>query len=187
MSGRATLRDAVARYRAWDAAEAAMQASILAFIDQHADCLWRTQLAGHITASALVLNAAADAVLLIHHRKLDRWLQPGGHADGDADTLAVAQREVWEECGLETEPLQLEIFDLDIHLIPERGAEPQHDHHDLRYLLRPRSGTTLLLNHEVHAAEWVPLAEIHLRTQDRSVLRMIEKVVARQATEQHSR
>lgn len=172
------LQTALATYKAWDADEAAMQQAIVAFVDNHQDCLWRTQLAGHITASAWVMNAEGNAVLLIHHRKLDRWLQPGGHADGDADTLAVAQREVWEETGLTTEPWTTEIFDVDVHLIPARGAEPQHYHYDVRHLLRPAAGIQLAHNHEVKAAKWVPIAAVHLRTGDRSVLRMVEKTQA---------
>jgi 8-oxo-dGTP pyrophosphatase MutT (NUDIX family) len=170
-----TLRDAIAQHTAWDADEASMQEAMLKFVDNYADCLWRTQLIGHVTASAWVLDETRAHVLLIHHRKLDRWLQPGGHADGEAETLAVAQREVWEETGLQTEHIQQEIFDLDIHPIPARGSEPAHYHYDLRYLLQPSPGAKLEINEEVKAAEWVPLAQVHLRCHERSILRMVEK------------
>lgn len=152
-----------------------MRDALLTFLDNGEEVLWRTYLSGHITASAWVVDAASESVLLIHHRKLGRWLQPGGHADGDADTLAVAQREVWEETGLETEPISATIFDIDIHTIPARGSEPTHLHYDLRYLLRPRAGSLLLPNEEVHAAEWVPLREVGQRSTERSILRMVEK------------
>jgi 8-oxo-dGTP pyrophosphatase MutT (NUDIX family) len=175
MSSLNLLYQSIAAHTPVDAHEAEMQREMLIFVDKYADCLWRTQLLGHITASAWVVDTATQSVLLIHHRKLDRWLQPGGHADGEADTLAVAQREVWEETGLETEPIDSAIFDLDIHLIPERGSEPAHYHYDLRYLLRPLAGSVLVPNAEVHAAEWVPLAAVQARTSDRSVMRMVEK------------
>ncbi len=169
------LRSAIAAHRPWNETESSMQKAMLDFVDSHADGLWRTQLKGHVTASAWVLDPSGEQVLLIHHRKLDRWLQPGGHADGDADTLAVAQREVWEETGLATEPIIREIFDLDIHAIPARGAEPEHFHYDLRYLLRPAVGSTLQINNEVVAAEWVPLHEVHRRSPEESILRMVDK------------
>jgi 8-oxo-dGTP pyrophosphatase MutT (NUDIX family) len=178
MSTLLSLRLAIASHTPWDADEAAMQQAMLDFVDKFSDCLWRTQLIGHITASAWVLDETGKQVLLIHHRKLDRWLQPGGHADGEANTLAVAQREVLEETGLETEPISAAIFDLDIHEIPARPSEPMHYHYDLRYLLRPRAGSQLQINHEVKAAEWVPLAHVQARATDRSLLRMVEKVLA---------
>lgn len=176
MSAPANLRAAIAQHKAWDAEEAEMQTRMLYFVDNFEDCLLRTQLHGHITASAWVLDETGTKVLLIHHRKLDRWLQPGGHADGDPDSLAVAQREVLEETGLETIALGTGIFDLDIHEIPARGSEPTHYHYDIRHLLRPRPGSSLQINHEVKAAEWVPLQRVAERTQERSMLRMVEKV-----------
>jgi 8-oxo-dGTP pyrophosphatase MutT (NUDIX family) len=178
MSTLATLKLAIASHTPWDADEAAMQQAMLLFVDKFSDCLWRTQLQGHITASAWVLDESSTQVLLIHHRKLDRWLQPGGHADGEANTLAVAQREVLEETGLETEPISATIFDLDIHEIPARGSEPIHCHYDIRYLLRPRPGSHLQINHEVKAAEWVPLAHVQTLTTDRSLLRMVDKILS---------
>ena len=99
----AALRGALASAIPLDEAEAAMQREMLIFLDKHVDSLFRTQLLGHFTASAWVLDLDTQSVLLIHHSKLDRWLQPGGHADGDADLLSVAQREVWEETGLQTQ------------------------------------------------------------------------------------
>ena len=174
----AELRLEIATHAAWDAEEAAMQQRFLQFVDKYPDCLWRTQLLGHVTASAWVLDAQREKVLLIHHRKLDRWLQPGGHVDGDADTLAAAQREVWEETGLETDPISKEIFDLDVHEIPMRSSEPKHYHLDVRYLLQARTGSNLLHNEEVHTAEWVPFTKVAGRANERSLLRMVEKTLA---------
>lgn len=175
MKDLASLAAAIAAHQAWDGQERAMQQTYLAFLQQQPQALHRSLLMGHVTASAWVLDIGAEAALMIHHRKLDRWLQPGGHADGEADTLSVATREVWEETGLETLPLIGGIFDLDIHLIPQRGAEPAHLHYDVRHLLQPAPGARLRLNHEVKAAQWVKLAEVTRLTQEPSVLRMVEK------------
>lgn len=152
-----------------------MQARMLSFLDSHPDCLYRTLAIGHFTASAWVVDVAAEAVLLIHHRKLGRWLQPGGHADGDSDLLAVAQREAWEETGLVTSPVTQALFDMDIHEIPARGNEAAHVHYDVRFWLSPVEGARLALNHEVMDSRWIPLRDVHTLCQDRSILRMVDK------------
>lgn len=93
---------------------------------------------GHITASALVLSAKAESVLLIWHRKLQRWLQPGGHVEEDRDPFATAIRETGEETGILPSCLHgigRELLDIDIHPIPATPKEPSHDHFDLRVLL----------------------------------------------------
>src|ERR1022692_1433569 len=112
-----------------DAHEAAMTADTIRFVEAYPDCLQRTQLTGHLTGSAWIVDKAHTRTLLTHHRKLDKWLQLGGHADGDPDLLAVAMREAREESGLtKLRAASVEIFDLDRHWIPERKAEPAHWH-----------------------------------------------------------
>jgi 8-oxo-dGTP pyrophosphatase MutT (NUDIX family) len=177
MKSLADLRTEIEAVQPWDAEERNMQTHMLSFLDTYTDCLHRTQLTGHFTASAWVLDLGTESVLLIHHQKLDRWLQPGGHADGEADLLAVAQREVLEETGLTTHALSNHIFDVDIHEIPARGHEPAHLHYDVRFLLCPAAGTDWTLNEEVKAAEWVPLHEVQHRCADRSILRMVDKTL----------
>ena len=94
-----------------------------------ASALHRSHRPGHITASAVVLSPDGDQVLLTHHRKLDIWIQLGGHADGDQDLLAAALREAREESGLEeSHPVNGGIVDLDINGIPRHGGECAHDH-----------------------------------------------------------
>lgn len=112
---------------------------MLEFIRNTPDCFSRSNKEGHITGSAWLINPAGDKALLTLHRKLKRWMQTGGHADGDSETLRVALREAEEESGISgILPVSEEIFDIDIHLIPERPAtgEPAHYHYDVRYLLR---------------------------------------------------
>ena len=112
-----------------------MVADTIRFIEEHPDCLLRSCLSGHLTGSAWIVDASRTRTLLTHHRKLDKWLQPGGHADGQADPLGVALREAEEECGVAVRPVSTAIFDVDRHLIPARGDVPAHYHYDLRFML----------------------------------------------------
>lgn len=151
----------------------------LAFVMDHEDCFLRSQQAGHVTGSALILDNSAERVLLTHHRKLDRWLQPGGHADGESDVAAVALKEAQEESGLESiEFLAPAILDVDVHLIPARKAEPEHYHYDCRFLLGSTGPDTFTVSDESHDLAWVPLDDIHTYTDEESILRMINKARA---------
>ena len=147
-------------------------------VTQEADnCLYRENLEGHLTSSAWVINAEATHVLLLHHRKLDRWLQPGGHADGDPDLLASARREVEEETGLkQLTQLEAGIYDLDIHRIPARGDTPAHDHFDVRYIFQAQAHAMPQANEESHHVEWVPINELEPRLHESSILRMVRKL-----------
>lgn len=112
---------------------------MITFIRGHADCFERSCVEGHITGSAWLVNPTGDKALLTLHHNLRRWMQTGGHADGDPCPLRVATREAEEEsgiCGITA--MSPEIYDIDIHLIPARPArgEPAHYHYDIRYLLR---------------------------------------------------
>jgi 8-oxo-dGTP pyrophosphatase MutT (NUDIX family) len=141
------------------------------------DCAFRNYFSpGHLTGSAWIVDQTGQRVLLLHHGKLHRWLQPGGHADGEFDLTRVALRETQEESGLTRLRLvQFEIFDLDIHEIPPRGAEPAHLHFDVRYLILADSAERLVLSDESHAVEWVELARLSEYTTEPSVLRMARK------------
>ncbi len=106
------------------------------------DEFWqRSTLSGHLTGSAWVLNPARDKALLIHHRGLDKWFQPGGHAEPtDASLLETARREAAEECGIQgLSLLSEEVFDLDIHIIPAKNDIPEHLHYDLRFVFQAAS------------------------------------------------
>lgn len=143
---------------------------------QHKDCFERTHLPGHLTGSAWILNADKTKVVLVHHGKLNRWMQPGGHADGDENIFAVAMREGNEETGL----MQLEgkekIFDIDIHTIPARKDFPEHLHYDVRFLFTADEREPIVVSEESHDVKWVALAELEKYSQERSVLRMAEKI-----------
>lgn len=128
--------------------------TMVKFAEAHPDALHRTCLSGHFTASAMIVNAEGDKVLLMHHTKLKRWLQPGGHVDGDGDLASAALREASEETGLTDLTLVSPALDLDIHQIPERGSEPAHDHLDVRFLVQAGPGATIAANHESTDMQW---------------------------------
>jgi 8-oxo-dGTP pyrophosphatase MutT (NUDIX family) len=116
----------------------------------------------------------------MHHRKLGRWLQPGGHADGDADVLAVARREAQEETGLaEIVTVDPAIFDVDVHRIPARPGEPEHWHYDIRFLLGASREASLAASAEANGLAWVALDQIASLDTDASVLRMVAKTRGR--------
>lgn len=101
---------------------------------------------GHFTGSAWLVSADGRRVLLTHHRKLRRWLQLGGHADGDTDLAQVALREAIEESGLAGLRVDPAIFDLDRHCIPACGDEPAHWHYDVRYVVRATTDEAFVAN-----------------------------------------
>lgn len=153
-----------------------MVSRYLRFVEDNEDCFERTLSIGHVTGSALILDSACERVLLTHHKKLDRWLQPGGHADGVSDVAAVAMQEAEEESGLSAiEFLSDQLLDVDIHTIPERKSEPAHEHFDCRFLLRSTGPDTFEVSDESHDLAWVPMNRITDYTDDDSILRMIRK------------
>lgn len=145
---------------------------------QHPDAFQRTHLPGHITGSAWIVDESKSRALLIHHAKLNRWLQPGGHADGDENVLRVALREAEEETGVKEYSILLEgIFDLDIHPIPNRKDFPEHLHYDIRYLVQADSTDELILSDESFNVAWIHFDELPSFTENNpSINRMVEKV-----------
>lgn len=140
----------------------------------------RANLEGHFTGSAWLVSGDGNRVLLMHHRKLGRWLQPGGHADGDTDLARVALREAGEESGLVGLVGEGDIFDLDRHQIPARADEPAHWHYDVRYVVRAGDSETLLANEESLALAWKPISELAGDVEaDASLRRMALRWLAR--------
>jgi 8-oxo-dGTP pyrophosphatase MutT (NUDIX family) len=134
---------------------------------------------GHFTASAFVLCPERRRVLLVNHRKLGRWLQPGGHIEvSDLDLEGAARREVTEETGVRLGPrLGPGIFDVDIHPIPERPKEGAHLHFDVRYAFLAEA-SELTVSGEVLGARWVELSEVGSLTHEESVLRCVTRLTA---------
>jgi len=153
-----------------------------AFVAAHEDCFRRELGIGHVTGSAWVLSPDRRRVLLTHHRKLDLWLQLGGHADGEWDVRLVALREAREESGLVRVRLLADaIFDVDVHSIPARAREPAHFHYDVRFVCEADDMEPLVVSDESHDLAWVELDRVAVLSADRSVLRMVRKSLALRA------
>lgn len=174
---RHTLLNLLAAYSPADEQEAAMHRQTVEFVTHHPACFERTLLTGHVTGSALITCPDRQQIVLIHHRKLDRWFQPGGHCDGDPDVQGVARREAEEETGLtRLEALSGAIFDLDVHEIPARGEEPAHLHYDIRFLFEADPQEPFQATAETKEIRWVTLEEVNRFSDSSSVLRMISKI-----------
>ena len=168
------------RYRARHPAEHGLIGEFEALLAEGGGAFLRTRLAGHFTASAFVVSADGRRALLLHHAKLDRWLQPGGHADGEVDLRRVALREAEEETGLATLVVEADVFDLDRHTIPARGAEPEHQHWDVRYVVRCSGDETPRINRESRAFAWRSIEELAGDgSLDPSIRRMAARWLAR--------
>ena len=140
----------------------------------------RSHAACHFTGGAWLISADGERVLLTHHHKLGRWLQLGGHADGDSDLASVALREAEEESGLVDLIVEATIFDIDQHLIPARGSEPEHWHYDVRYVVRATGSESFVVSEESLALTWRPIREIaDDPLVDVSLQRMARKWLAR--------
>ena len=149
----------------------------------HRDCFERSCAPGHFTGSAWLVDATGERVLLTHHRKLNKWLQLGGHADGDPDMARVALKEAEEESGLQDLAVEPEIFDLDRHEIPARPNEPAHWHYDVRFIVRATRDQPFVVTHESHALAWREVRDVAADTSvDQSVQRMARKWLARFST-----
>lgn len=164
-----------------DAVERGHLEQLVAFVAREPRCFARdTFVPGHITGSAFVVDAARGLLLLHHHRKLDRWLQLGGHDGGEQDALATARREAHEESGLKRlllPPGPPRILDVDVHTIPARKEDPAHQHLDVRFLLLADATAPLHLDAaESHALQWVPLSEAAERMGEAGAQRVIAKI-----------
>ncbi len=166
-----------------DAHEAAMAADMIRFVGEHENCAERSLLIGHLTGSAWIVDAARRRTLLTHHRKLDKWLQLGGHADGEMDLASVAMREAREESGLKSlrlvrdESGAVGIFDVDRHRIPARGAEPEHWHYDVRFVVEADPDEPLVVTAESKDLAWVDVADVAQLNPEESMLRMVRKTL----------
>ena len=179
MSERATdLRSQLEVHVPSDAREAGHLARMRELCESVADPFSRSTFEpGHFTASAFILSPDRDALLLIFHAKLGRWLQPGGHIDPtDADVLSAARREAHEEVGLADLVRERPgLLDLDIHAIPPLRGEPSHAHFDLRFLFRASSLAARAAS-DAKAARWVPLSALSAELSDPSVMRAAAKL-----------
>jgi 8-oxo-dGTP pyrophosphatase MutT (NUDIX family) len=153
---------------------------IALFVDEHEKCFERSLDVGHVTASAWLLNNDQTKALLMHHTKLNLWVQPGGHCDGDSDALAVAIKEAQEESGISNiVPVCDQIFDVDVHFIPANSKQKGHYHYDIRFLLQVIGDEGFMQNHESKELRWVTKDRGLLPTTEQSVVRMFDKWLKR--------
>lgn len=176
---RRPLLDMLEAHRAVETLEAVERTSterMIAFVKTCPRCFERAETRGHVTGSAWVVDHAGERVVLLHHRKLGRWLQPGGHADGDPDVARVAAKEAEEETGIQgLVQVGDRPFDVDVHAIPARPHEGGHFHFDVRFLFRAPEGARLVLSDESHELRWVARADVPKFTTEESVLRLLRK------------
>lgn len=163
-------------YHPSDNEEKLFKQQMIMFVEQHENCFERSLAIGHITASAWLLNQDGSKALMMHHTKLDKWFQLGGHCDGNSDVLAVALKEAQEESGISNIiPVNSSIFDIDIHLIPENSKEKAHYHYDVRFLLQVVGNEKIIQNRESKELRWIEKNIKALPTNTPSVVRLFNK------------
>lgn len=169
----------LAEYRRRWPQEGAVVAEFLALLQDRENPFRRERLAGHFTGGAWLVSADGQRILMTHHRKLGRWLQLGGHADGDTDMALVALKEAEEESGLPDLTVEGDaIFDLDRHWIPERRDVPGHWHYDVRYVVRAGAVESFIVSEESLDLAWRPIAPMATDA-DESMSRMARKWLER--------
>ena len=172
---------AVEQLRAGDLAHVeALRDEVLGFCAGNADALLRLNEVAHLTGSALVVDPASRRFVVLHHRKLDRWLQPGGHADGEGDLAGVALREAVEETGLDGLEVLRPAVDLDVHEVAPPG-DPVHRHLDLRFVVLAPAGASDAPppgNHESRAIRWIAADELAELDPDASLERLVARGLA---------
>jgi len=135
-------------------------------------------LPGHLTASAFLIDPASRSLFLILHKKLNLWLQPGGHVEAeDDDMLAAATRELIEETGAKDAKARAGLFDIDVHEIPAHGLEPGHRHYDLRYAFDVASISPRLTD-EVKDARFFSFEFLALHSDDASMKRVAQRLLS---------
>ncbi|MEZ5485806.1 MAG: NUDIX hydrolase [Lysobacteraceae bacterium] len=167
-------------YAACHPAEVSDVALFLDFLSSDDAVFRRSHPPGHFTASCWLVSGDGRRLLMTHHRKLDRWLQLGGHCDGDSDVRRAALREAEEESGLSGLCVEDELFDIDRHRIPARGSEPEHWHYDLRFVVHADGNEAFVVSDESHDLAWRDIAGL-LDADDTepSIRRMAGKWLAR--------
>jgi 8-oxo-dGTP pyrophosphatase MutT (NUDIX family) len=177
-----TLDHALQRYGSLEASRADTASLFREFLHSADGVFRRSHPVGHFTGSAWLVSADGERVLLTHHRKLGRWLQLGGHADGDDDLAGVALREAEEESGVVDLLVEPDIFDLDRHRIPARGDEAEHWHYDVRYVVRATGDEAFVVSEESLALAWKSVRDIaEDPSADASLRRMAGKWLRRES------
>ena len=178
-----TLRELLDAHPPADEKETADLRDMRGFAGSLSEPFSRAQWPAHFTGSAVVVTPDGAKVCLVLHAKLQRWLQPGGHADAaDGGSMeATALREAAEETGCEValHPKAPRPLDVDVHMIPARKTEPEHRHLDVRYLVVAKNPEALAHDpNESHEAQWLTWDEAIARADEAPLRRMLEKARA---------
>lgn len=152
------------------------------FVERHPRCCDRSMPFGHVTASAWIVDEQLTSVVLVHHGKLHRWLQPGGHIEDDATASDAARREAQEETGLVELRQVGGLFDVDVHDIPGQGGEPPHIHYDVRYAFVASSSGPLKISPESRELAWFTLEDAARAGGNASIARLVARTPALKPT-----
>ena len=164
------------RYHPRDVVELSVRDLMCAFVTREPRCFERSAREGHLTASAWIVDPQRHSTVLVLHKKLGRWLQPGGHADGDGDLRRVALREAAEETGFTTLRLAAaSIYDVDVHEIPAHQSEPMHFHYDVRFAFVADACEPFVISDESHDVAWIAISSLERYGIDESVFRLARK------------
>jgi 8-oxo-dGTP pyrophosphatase MutT (NUDIX family) len=150
---------------------------ILEFVNSSDNFTNRNNPSGHITGSAWIVSKDRKEVLLTHHVKLDMWLQIGGHVEGEEHVLETALREAREESGLRSiELISDKIFDVDVHLFPQKGDFPAHYHYDVRFLFEANENEEInRQKEESKGMKWITLEDVPSYGKENTIVRMTSK------------
>jgi 8-oxo-dGTP pyrophosphatase MutT (NUDIX family) len=170
----------ISQYPANQAIEKEFKTQIIDLLQKYPDDFYKSSLeVGHLTGSAWLVSPDYRQILLTHHRKLAKWLQPGGHCEStDESIFATAWREAHEETGIKSlQKTSESIFDIDIHLIPARGTMPAHYHYDIRFLILANPEEPLNISEESNDLRWFTYESVLELTDNESITRMVKKLI----------
>lgn len=152
------------------------KAQMLQFLEENDIFLGKQNTKGHITGSAWIVSKDREKVLFTHHKKLNMWVQLGGHTEEGEAVLQSALREGLEESGLKhLKVLSQDIFDLDVHLFPARQEQPAHYHYDIRFLLEADEEEKLVVSAESKDVKWVQVDELKQYSSEVGIRRLALK------------
>ncbi|MEK7141065.1 MAG: NUDIX hydrolase [Patescibacteria group bacterium] len=180
MDPRKSLLDLLESFVPYDSRENESLQKVKDFVLAHADCFGHSVLPGHVTGSAFVVDRDYAYTLLTHHKKMNMWLQFGGHSDDHPIVSETAMREAREESGLRDIRYSILgniIFDIDVHTIPAHGTSPKHIHYDVRFLYIANRLEALTVSHESNDLAWILLSDAARYNARPEFLRMVEKVI----------
>lgn len=180
MDPRQLLLDQLDAFVPYDGQEKESLQRVKEFVLAHPDCFGHYVLPGHITGSAFVVDREYEYTLLTHHKKMNMWLQFGGHSDHHPIVSETAMREAQEESGLRDirySSLGNNIFDIDVHTIPAHGTFPEHTHYDVRFLYIANREEQLTVSTESNDVAWIRLEDARDYNARPEFLRMVGKVI----------